>query len=103
MNVRYLRGGLVEEHGAVEGVALDGPEACVADDLPDLFFGCCVWAAGLEDAAGVVASEAQAYLEDLEALGFEVGLDVFDVVEVEPRDGEGLEVFDCRGFFEAGY
>ena len=30
-------------------------------------------------------------------------MDVFDVVEVEARDGECLEVLDCGGFFEAGH
>ena len=29
---------LVEEHGAVEGVALDGLEAGVADDAAEFFF-----------------------------------------------------------------
>ncbi len=38
---------LVEEHGAVESIALDRPEACVADDLADLLFGGGIWAVSL--------------------------------------------------------
>ena len=81
---------------------MDRFEAGVADDLADLLFGCGVWAFGLQDAAGVVAAEAQANLEDFEALGLEVGLNVGDVVEVHAGDGKGLEIFDCCCFFEAG-
>ncbi len=103
MLIKGLACGSVEEHGAVEGVSLDWAKACVADDMANLFFGGCVWAAGLEDASGVVAAEAQADLEDFETLGLEIGLDVFDVVEVEAGDGEGFEVLDCGGFFKAGY
>ena len=95
--------GLVEEHGAVESVSLDRAETRVADDLADLFFRGGVWAMSLEDAACVVAAEAQANLQDFEALSFEAGLDVSDVVEVEARDGEGFEVLDGGGLFEAGH
>ena len=99
---------LVEEHGAVEGVALDGLEAGVADDSAQLFFGGAVAGAGglhdvlfEHDGAYVVAAEVEAQLEDLEALRDPAGLHVLDVVEVEARDGEDFEVFDGGGFFPA--
>ena len=94
--VRY-EAALIEEHGAVEGVALDGLEAGVADDAAEFFFrGAVAGAGGFDDVlfehdgAYVVAAEAQAQLEDLEALRDPAGLHVLDVVEVEARDGEDL-------------
>ena len=58
---------LVEEHGAVEGVALDGLEAGVADDAAEFFFGGAVAGAGglddilfKHDGAYVVAAEVEA-------------------------------------------
>src|SRR5690349_18772790 len=64
---------LIEEHGAVEGVALDGLEAGVADDAAEFFFGGAVAGAGgfddvffEHDGAYVVAAEMEAKLEDLE-------------------------------------
>lgn len=99
---------LVEEEGAVEGVALDGAEAGVADDASEFFLGGAVLGAGgaddiffEHDGADVVTAEAEAHLEDLEALGDPAGLDVFDVVEHHAGDGEGLEVFDGGGLFPA--
>ncbi len=53
------------------------------------------------DGAYVVAAEVKAEFEDLEALRDPAGLHVLDVVEVEARDGEDLEVFDGGGFFPA--
>ncbi len=100
-----LEDGLVEEHGAVEGVALDGLEAGFADDAAKLFFG---GAAGFaealfeEDGADVVAAEAEAHLQDLEALRGPGALEVGDVVEVEAADGEGGEVLDCGGLGDVG-
>jgi hypothetical protein len=93
-------GGLVEEHGAVEGVALDGLEAGFADDAAKFFFRS---AAGFAEAlfeqnrADVVAAEAETHLQDLEALRGPGALEVRDVVEVEAADGEGGEVLDCGG------
>ncbi len=62
-----LVGELVEEHGAVESVALDGLEAGVADDAAELLFGGAVAGACrlhyvlLEhDRAHVVAAEVEA-------------------------------------------
>jgi hypothetical protein len=40
---------VVQEHGAVEGVALDGLEAGVADDSAQLFFGGAVTGSGSFD------------------------------------------------------
>ncbi len=58
---------LVEEHGAVEGVALDGLEAGVADDAAKFLFGGAVGGAGgldhifLEhDRADVIAAKVEA-------------------------------------------
>ena len=55
-----------------------------------------------EDGADVVAAEAEAHLEDLEALGGPGALEVVDVVEVEAADGEGGEVLDCGGLGDVG-
>ncbi len=92
---------VVEEEGAVEGVALGGTEAGVADDAAEVLFGDAVGgarSAGLErDGAEVVAAEAQGHLDDLEALGGAAGLDVGDVVEQHAGDGEGAEVLDGGG------
>ena len=100
--------GLVEEEGAVEGVALDGAEAGVADDAAKFFLGGAVLGAGgaddvffEHDAADVVAAEAEAHLQDLQALRDPAGLHVFDVVEHHAGDGEGLEVLDGGGLFPA--
>ncbi len=100
------RGLLIEEHGAVEGVALDGLEACVADDAAEFLLSGAVAGAGrfdhvfLEhDGAYVVAAEVEAKLKNLEALRDPTGLHVFNVVEVEACDGEDLEVLDRGGFF----
>ena len=96
----------VEEHGAVEGVALDGFEAGVADDAAEFFFSGAVGCSGCfddvlfeHDGAYVVAAEVEAELENLEALRDPGGLHVFDVVEVEARNGEDLQVLDGCGFF----
>ena len=103
-----VRGELVEEEGAVEGVALDGAEAGVADGAAKFFFGGAVGGAGgadhvfLEhDGADVVAAEAEAHLEDFEALGDPAGLHILDVVEHHAGDGEGFEVFDRGCLFPA--
>ena len=55
-----------------------------------------------QDGAYVVAAEAEAHLEDLEALRGPGALQVLDVVEVEAADGEGGEVFDCGGLGDVG-
>ena len=51
--------------------------------------------------AGVVGAEAEAHLQDLEAVGGGFGLDVFYVVEDHAGDGEGLEGLDAGGLFQA--
>src|SRR6185369_9501412 len=58
---------LVEKHGAVEGVALDGPEAGVTDDAAEFFFCCAVAGAGgldhvlfEHDGTYVVSAEVEA-------------------------------------------
>ena len=60
-------GDLVEEHGVVEGVALDGFEAGVADDTAEFLFGGAVAGAGSfdhvlfeHDGAYIVAAEVEA-------------------------------------------
>ena len=92
---------VVEVQGAVEGVALGGAEAGVADDAAEVLFGDAIGrarGAGVEgDGAEVVAAEAEGHLDDLEALGRAVGLDVIDVVEQHAGDGEGAEVLDGGG------
>ena len=97
---------LVEEHGSVEGVALDGFEAGVADNAAELFFrgavaGACRFDHILfeHDGAYVVAAEVKTQFQHLEALRDPAGLHVFDVVEIEAGDGEYLEVLDGGGFF----
>jgi hypothetical protein len=67
---------LIEEHGAVEGVALDGLEAGVADNAAEFFLGGAVAGACRfdyiffeHDGAYVVAAEVEAQLENFEALG----------------------------------
>ena len=55
-----------------------------------------------QDRADVVAAEAEAHLQDLEALGGPGALQVGDVVEVEAADGEGGEVLDCGGLGDVG-
>ena len=99
---------LVEEHGAVEGVALDGFEAGVADDAAEFFFGGAVAGAGgfdyvlfEHDGAYVVAAKVEAEFEDFEALGDPAGLDIVNVVKVEAADGEGLEVLEGGRFVPA--
>src|SRR6478736_7624652 len=74
---------LIEKHGAIEGVALDGLEASVADDAAEFFLcGAVRGAGGLDDVlfehdgAYVVAAEVQSQLEDLEALRDPAGLHV---------------------------
>ena len=98
----------IQKHGAVEGVALAGLEACVADDAAKFFFCGAVRGAGgfddvffEHDGAYVVAAEAEAELEDLKALGDPAGLDILDVVEIEAGDGEDFEVVDGGGLVPA--
>src|ERR1700691_5875491 len=92
---------VVEEAGWVEGVALGGTEAGVADDAAEVLFGDAVGGArgaGVErDGAEVVAAEAEGHLDNLETLGGAAGLDVLDVVEKHAGDGEGAEVLDGGG------
>ncbi len=82
---------LVEEHRAVERIALHRLKSRVTDDSTQLFFGGAVaGACGFDDilfehdGAYVVAAEVEAELEHFEALGDPAGLHVLDVVEIEP-------------------
>src|SRR5208282_3073919 len=92
---------LVKEVGAVEGVALHGAEASVADDAAQFLFGGAVGGAGgldyvffEHDRADIVAAEAQTHLADLQTLGDPAGLHVGEVGEEDARDGESLQVLD---------
>ena len=85
-----------------------GLEACVADDAAEFFFSGAVRGSGgadyvffEHDGAYVVASEAEAELEDFESLGDPAGLDVFDVVEIEAGDCQNFEVVDGGGLVPA--
>ncbi len=56
---RVYRGfGLAQEHRSVERVSLHGFETGVTNDQGDLLFGRCVGAAGVQDAACIVGTEA---------------------------------------------
>ena len=86
---------LVQEVLAVEGVALGGAEAGVADDAAEFFFGGAVGDAGGadyvffdHDRPDIVAAEAEAHLADFEALRHPARLHVQEVREIEARDGE---------------
>ncbi len=83
---RLSKRGLVEEHGAVERVALNGFESGVANDAAQLFFCGAVGSTGCfhdvlfqHDRADVIAAEAQTKLEDFQSLRDPAGLHVFDV------------------------
>src|ERR1022692_1076841 len=96
----------IQEIGAVQRVALFGNEAGVADDAPQLFFAGVVMCAGGgdhvlldHDAAHVVAAEAQADLAGLQSLGDPGRLNVLDVVEVDARDRQVLQIFYSGGLF----
>ena len=96
---------LIQKHRAVERVALDGLEAGVADDAAQLFFGGAVRGAGRaddiffeHDRTHVVTAEVEAELENLQSLRDPTGLHVLNIVEIEPRDGENLEILDARRF-----
>src|SRR6185437_2550007 len=95
----------VRKHGSIERIALDRFESGVADNVAQLFFCSAVAGAGGADyvffqhhRADIVAAEAQTELQNFQALGYPTGLDIFEVVEEYPRDGQGLEVLDRGGF-----
>ncbi len=96
---------LVEEQCAVEGVALDWFEAGFADDAAEFFFG---GAAGFaeaffeEDGADIVAAEAEAHLQNLEALCGPRALEVGNIVEVKAAYSQSREVLHCSGFRDIG-
>ena len=51
-----------------------------------------------QDAAHVVGAELQAHLADLDSRRQPARLDVVDVVQIQPADGQRLQVIDGRGF-----
>jgi len=93
---------LIQKIRAVQGVSLLRDEPRVADQAAQLFLrGAMMRAGGRHhvlldhDAADVIAAEAQADLAGLESRRHPGGLDVQNVVEIEARDGQRLEVFDA--------
>src|ERR1017187_199254 len=96
---------LVQKIGSVERVPLFGDEARVADDAAQFLFGGAIVGAGGgddvlfdHDAAHIVAAEAQPELAGLEALRDPGGLHVLDVIEVDARDRQRLQVLDSGSF-----
>src|ERR1039458_9343251 len=97
---------LVQEHRAIECVALDRLEAGVADDSAQFFFRGAVAGAGgahpvlfQHDRTHIVAAEVEAQLQNLQALRYPACLHILDVIEIEASDGKHLQVFDAGGFF----
>src|SRR5437879_13736946 len=97
---------LLQEIGAIERVALGGNVAGVVDDAAQLgFVGAVAHARGIndvfldQDTAHVVGAELQAHLAYLDARREPARLDVVNVVEIEPADGEWLQVIDSGGLW----
>src|SRR5215475_2904277 len=95
----------VQEISPVEGVALYRAEACIANNVPQLLFRGAVTHTGRANdvllehyGAYIVAPKAQTKLQDFETLRHPTGLNVQNVVEVETRNSEDLEVLDRGGF-----
>ncbi len=85
---------LIQEILPIQRIPLRGPEARVADDAAQFFFGGAVGhACGSyyiffqHHRAYVVAAEAEAHLADFQALRDPAGLHVQEVREIEARDG----------------
>jgi hypothetical protein len=96
---------LVQEVLPIEGVALGGAEARIADDAAQLFFGGAIVHARGSDyiffqhhRPHVVAAEAEAHLADFQALRHPARLHIQEIREIEARDGEDFQVFDGSGF-----
>jgi len=51
-----------------------------------------------QNAADIVSAELQSDLANLDAGRQPAGLNVVDVVEVEPADGQRFQIIDCRRF-----
>ena len=94
----------VQKVSAIKGIALFRNEAGIADDAAQLFFAGAVVRAGRgddvlldHDAAHIVAAEAQAKLAGLQPLRDPGRLNVLDVVEIDARDRQVLQIFDGGG------
>src|SRR3954454_6570382 len=96
----------IQEVGTIQRVALLRNEAGIADDTPQFLFAGAMVRAGSRDhiflnhdTADVVAAESQPELAGLEPLRHPAGLHVLEVVEIDPADGERLQVLDRRSLF----
>ena len=97
---------LVQEHRPVKRIPLHRLEPRIADNPPQLFFRRLVPRPGRahhvlfdHDAAHVVAAELQAHLAGLQPLRHPRRLHVQDVLQVEPRNRQRLEILDARRLF----
>src|ERR1022692_2901629 len=96
---------LLEEKRAIQRVALHGTEAGVANGLPQLFFVGLVGASGGghyvlldQDAAQIVTAIAQRHLSKLDAGRKPTGLHVIEIVEIDARDRQRLQIIRCGRF-----
>src|ERR1041385_6906213 len=96
---------LLQRVGPVQGVALGGDETGVGDDAAELgFVGAVANAGGVhdvffdQDTANIVGAKLQADLADLDAGRQPAGLNVVDVVEIEPADGQRFQIINGGGF-----
>src|ERR1019366_9960013 len=95
---------LLHHIGPVQRVALCGNVSGVGNDAAQLGFVGAVGHACREDdifldqnASDIVGAELQTDLADLDSLREPARLDVIDVVEIEPADGERLQIVDSGG------
>src|SRR6266568_7008903 len=90
---------LIQEVSAIERIALDRTEPRVGDQAAELLLGRGIGYPGGahhvlldQDAAHVVAAEAQSDLADFMARGEPGGLHVQDVVQIDAGDRQRLQV-----------
>ena len=98
--------------GAIQSVALRGHVSGIGNDAAQLFFiGAVANARGVhhiffdQNAAHIVGAELQSHLANLDSRREPARLDVIDVVEIQPADGQRLQIIErgrLRNFFPSG-
>ena len=88
----------------VQGIALGWLESRVTNNAAQFFFRGAVGHSGSPDniffqhhRSHVVATKAQAHLADFQSLGYPTGLNIQEVREVQPGNGQYFQVFDRSG------
>src|SRR5713226_1466210 len=90
---------------SIKRVALGGDEARVGDDAAEFAFVGAIFHAGGEDhvffdenAANVVGAELQTDLANFNSGREPTGLNVIEVIEIQPADSQRFQVIDGGGF-----